>query len=139
MTTPVYFEVLLYYIYEHVWNATVAGKKNHKSVYSFGALSLTPIGVYALADKYGVKGLKACAIDLMPQTTAGSVSSSGLALYAFLCVSGGCGMGLHICLLIIKSMPRIVKDLEMEKLVAKHPAMGADMYLAARRNDGKLW
>ncbi|KAH3939445.1 hypothetical protein HBH98_231370 [Parastagonospora nodorum] len=55
------------------------------------------------------------------------------------CVSGGCGMGLHICLLIIKSMPHIAKDLEMEKLVAKHPAMGADMYLAARGNDGKLW
>jgi hypothetical protein len=66
----VYFEVLLYYIHEHVWNSTIAQKKNHKFAYSFAALSLTPIGVYELADKYGIKGLKASAVDLMPPTIA---------------------------------------------------------------------
>jgi hypothetical protein len=48
-------------------------------------------------------------------------------------------MGLHICLLIIKSMPHIAKDLEIEKIAAKYPAMGADMCFTARGNDGKLW
>jgi hypothetical protein len=145
----VYFELVLYYIYEHEWNMTIAKQKTPPRSNKFANLTLTPIGVYALADKYEVKGLKACAIDQMPSTARtpslylGDImilqAQEVVDAHYTQCVSGDCSMGRQICLSIIKLMPHVSKDTAMKALVKTHPAMGMDMYLAARENGGKLW
>lgn len=149
---PVYFEVLLRYLYEHKWNTTVANRKVHDySPDTFPAKAFTPIGVYALADKYEVEELKACAVGQLPdprlrdsRAYAPGVSQSEqscdvLEAHYSHCISPNCAMGRRLCHIVIRRRDGVAKEKGIEDLAVKYPALAADMYFAARENGGKIW
>jgi hypothetical protein len=150
---PIYFEILLRYLYEHKWNTTIADQKSHgRHKDTFPAKALTPIGVYALADKYGVEELMACAVDRLahPVTPACDYWFAGRVAYLEQsrnvleahyshCVKSNCPMGRRLCQIVIKYGERSAKDKVIEDLAVKSPALAADMYFAARESGSKIW
>jgi len=148
---PIYFELLLRYLYEHEWNIKVAETKNNGiAKTTFPADALTPIGVYALADKYDTEGLKKCAVEQMPSlsmwtypdrqpSTHVAQTREVIEAHYSQCVSIDCAMGRKICESIIQALSSACRANETEALARKYPAMAADMYFAARNSGGKIW
>jgi hypothetical protein len=147
---PIYFEILLRYLYEHKWDiATAQKKKAVKTWGSMSSLTLTAIGVYSLADKYEIEGLRACAIDQIPSPSSPSNPYLGAATLSDMsevinthyskCIQSNCAMGRKLCLSIIKWMPEIAKLDSFIDLAKADPNLAMDMYFAGCENSGKLW
>jgi hypothetical protein len=114
--------------------------------------TLTTIGVYGLADTYGIDGLCACALDQIPSPlSCTSISpfvvnaSTPEDIYKVIdahndqCVNSNYAMGRKLCLIIIRWMPNIVKHGAFIDLAKTHTSLAADMYFAGCENGGKLW
>lgn len=111
--------------------------------------ALTAIGVYALADKYDVDGLRTLALEQIPDPITKNMfkraNNPNLEIKKVIeahykqCVLGDCALGRRICLAVIMGGPSIAKGTDFELLAKKYPALAIDMYHAGRANDGKLW
>jgi hypothetical protein len=113
------------------------------------SITLTAIGVYSLADKYAIEGLRACAVDQIPSLSspsnpypgAGTPSNISEVIKAHYsnCVQNDCAMGRKLCLSIIKWMPKIAKLQSFIDLAKANPNLAMDLYFAGCENAGKLW
>jgi hypothetical protein len=117
---------------------------------NFPAQTLTAINVYALADKYDMSNLKACALQQFPSvlsSTPYSYNTSTITsqvrevieAHYSQCASADCAMGRRVCLSIMTWMSAASKDSSFEALARKYPMLAADMYFAAREDRDKIW
>jgi hypothetical protein len=142
---------MLRFLYEHKWHTATADMKVHnENPVAMSAQTLTAIGVYGLADKYEIEGLRACALDKLPpplsrtspyvphtisMTDIREIIDAHYSQY----VKGNCPMGRKICLSIIKWTPNNTCQATFMDLAKKHTSLAEYMYFASCDNGGRLW
>lgn len=144
---PVYFELLLRYIYSQTWVHTVASTKTKYGANGRTRIDgwTTPIGVFALAAKYEVRGLGQCAAEQIPKAgafgkTALEVDNGKLIVEEHYnqCTDIASAMGLKICDALIRGDGDFALSTCCDKLVRKYRNFAVDLVLAARDNQGSL-
>jgi hypothetical protein len=143
---PVYFELLLKFLYTHRWDQAIANKKGPVAKTSLELKYSNPIGVGALAEKYDVPGLFECAAKQFPANdTCGSHErwvnreKAKLMVEAHYsqCMVANPFLGRRICGYVLKT--GLVQRTDFSAMVEKYPNLAGDLYWAALDNDGKLW
>jgi hypothetical protein len=144
---------MLRFLYEHKWHTATADTKTLDKFpfpTNLPARTLVAIGVYSLAKKYEIDGLRACALDQIPPPLSQNspFAPTGVNIQDICdvidthynsCLKGDCAMGRKLCLAIIKWKPYIVHQGAFLDLAREHINLAADMYFAGCENNGKLW
>jgi hypothetical protein len=145
---PVYFELLLKFLYIQRWDQAIANKKGSESSPQPPLRSIfsNPIGVYALADKYDVPALMECAVSQFPiHEVCGNKIGMVKATEAILmvrahydqCIVANSALGRIICEYVIRT--GLIKATQFPGLANKYPHLLIDLFWVARDTGGKLW
>ena len=100
-----------------------------------------PIGVFALADKYGIKKLKEVAAEKLPSWCGlqpGEAKKIVDSHYTT-CVQGDCSMGRAIAQRLLGSGRSWVIGSQFQDALKRYPNLGADVLLSCSLSNGWLW
>jgi hypothetical protein len=134
---------MLKYLYNLGWTYTPDGDKLEKAL-------LNPIRVYALADKYDIRSLRAHSAQIFPglghsEYTIGTYEKMVEAHYGQ-CTEVDSEMGCKIAALLLSTSRQkgsstrgFIKSERFDVLAKKYPIFSADIILQCRKGDGRLF
>jgi hypothetical protein len=102
-----------------------------------------PIGIFALAGKYGVDKLQQIAVDEFPSQWGCNIpfdeARKMVEAHYSTCVQVGCPMSRVIARKLLASARGWIKGEEFEDMLQKYPNLGADVLIVCPRQSNKLW
>lgn len=148
---PVYFEIMLKYCYTLEWEARPRGDLDFSDGF-FENRFFTPIGVYALADKYDIPGMRVCAARAFPNPGQGIYEvefyKKIVKTHYEQCVQRACHMGCKIAALLIEhsryhndrnSRQAFILSNDFEELAKTYPNLSTDLVFQCLKGDGRLF
>ncbi|KAF2686968.1 POZ domain-containing protein [Lentithecium fluviatile CBS 122367] len=136
---PIHFEVMLKYMYTLKYEVPSMNELEKDA--QFHQTYLLPIGVYALADKYGVSELGTIATDRFP-LEGSLIPTEGRRIveaHYSKCVQADSVMGRVIARKLLRSCRTLITGSAFDDLVKRFPNLAADILLVCSRQSGRLW